>query len=54
MLMQRVRKIRGTRIARSGQGRAEDPVRAWGLVVGHRARTGTDRKASPTLPVEKQ
>ena len=31
---------------RSDQGRA---VRAWGLVAGHRAGTGTDRKASPAL-----
>ena len=26
-------------------------MRAWGLVAGHRAGAGTDRKASPALPV---
>ena len=56
--MQHVRKIGSTRIvrgaARSGQDRAENPVRAWALAVGradHRAGASPDRRAFPAEPV---
>ena len=57
--MQHVRKIGGTQIVRSAARSADREEvmggrRAWGLMAGQRAGTGTNRKASPALPVEQR
>ena len=52
--MQQVRKTRSTRIALRAGRKAENSVHAWGSVAGHRARTGTARRASSALHIEKR
>ena len=55
MPMQHVQRIGGIRIARSGYGRAENPVRVWGLVAaaGYRDRPESIRPPH-ALPGEKR
>ena len=52
--MQQVRKTWSTRIALTAGRKAENSVHAWGSVAGHRARTGTARRASSALHIEKR